>query len=65
MSDDSVAQNDFTSAPLARVLAQAERVQELIDRANWARWQQLQTGVTAYGWIADRAMDLLKEEAAQ
>jgi hypothetical protein len=39
------------------------RLQELIDRANYARWQQLETGILAYGRVADRAMDMLKEEA--
>jgi hypothetical protein len=41
----------------------AARLQELIDRANYARWWQLETGNAAYGRVADRAMDQLMEEA--
>jgi hypothetical protein len=55
-----------TQTILPLILEQQRRVarlQELIDRANYARWQQLETGILAYGRVADRAMDMLKEEA--
>jgi hypothetical protein len=39
------------------------RLEALIRQANRARWQQLETGILAYGRVADRAMDMLKEEA--
>ena len=39
------------------------RLEALIRQANRARWQQLETGILAYGRVADRAMDMLREEA--
>lgn len=48
-----------------RAALYAERVADLIARANRARWQQLNAttvpGQRAFGRVADTAMDMLRD----